>query len=83
MAARRTTITLDDHLLREIEKRAVERGITIGALIDTAIRRDLEARARKRKPFKLIVVKGNALMDMSPRSLAELSEEEDIEALRR
>ncbi|WP_394838386.1 hypothetical protein [Pendulispora rubella] len=38
MASQRTTITIDERLLRDVKKRAAERGTTIGGFIDSAIR---------------------------------------------
>ncbi|HWL84906.1 MAG TPA: hypothetical protein VNO21_03850 [Polyangiaceae bacterium] len=81
MTAQRTTITLDARLLREVKKRAAERGTTIGGFIDGAIRRELEARPAKSKAFKLVVVGGKALIDTSPAGLAEFIENEDLETL--
>jgi hypothetical protein len=39
----RTTISLDDHLLERAKQRARERHLTLGALIEDALRRELAA----------------------------------------
>jgi hypothetical protein len=45
----RTTINLPDDLLRQAKKEAVERGTTLTALIETAVREVLARKTRKRK----------------------------------
>ena len=59
----RTTVRLDEHLLREAKKYAAESGRTLTSLIEDALR---EAIARHRppatrKPVRLRTVKGNGL----------------------
>ena len=51
----RTTIRLDDQLLREAKKRAAERGTTLTAVIEDSLRESL-ARwkpSRRRRKFRL------------------------------
>lgn len=52
----RTTIRLDDQLLSEAKKLAVERGTTLTAVLEDALRQTLAQRKQrqKRAPFKLI-----------------------------
>jgi hypothetical protein len=51
----RTTIRLDDDLLREAKVRAAERGITLTKLIDESLRERLSARPQPKElgPFRL------------------------------
>lgn len=52
----RTTVRLDDNLLREAKVRAAEQGITLTQLIDESLRERLSARSRppqKLRPFRL------------------------------
>jgi hypothetical protein len=51
----RTTIRLDDELMREAKVRAAEQGITLTQLIDESLRERLAARKRPKKsgPFRL------------------------------
>jgi hypothetical protein len=51
----RTTIRLDDKLMKEAKVRAAEQGITLTQLIDESLRERLSARSRPRKarPFRL------------------------------
>lgn len=51
----RTTIRLDDDLLRELKKRAAERGTTLTALIQDALRAELApADAPDAGPFQML-----------------------------
>jgi hypothetical protein len=67
----RTTLDLDDALLRAAKKYAAERGTTLTAVIEEALRRQLEGPPRTRKGFrlKLLVKKGRLLpgVDLSDR----------------
>jgi hypothetical protein len=51
----RTTVRLEDALLREAKVRAAEQGITLTQLIDESLRERLSARPQPRKvtPFRL------------------------------
>jgi hypothetical protein len=54
----RTTVRLDDQLLRAAKKSAAETGRTLTAVIEDALRQALAARQPKKKPtrFKLPVL---------------------------
>lgn len=59
----RTTIRLDDRLLRELKKHAVTRGRTVTAVIEDAVRQFLARTAAgdgrpKAAPFRVITFKG-------------------------
>ena len=59
----RTTVRLDEHLLREAKQYAAESGRTLTSLIEDALR-EAVARHRRpaiRKPVRLRTVKGNGL----------------------
>ena len=45
----RTTITLDDHLLERLKKRAAETGTSVSGLIERAVRLLLQASAPQRR----------------------------------
>ena len=49
----RTTLQLEDALVRAAKKRAAEEGKTLTAVIDEALRQHLEPPARSGKPFRL------------------------------
>lgn len=59
----RTTIRLDDHLISEVKKLANERGQTMTAVIEEALRQMLAQRklVNSKPPIKLITVSGNGL----------------------
>lgn len=49
----RTTLVIDDELLKQAKKRAVDQGETLSALVETALREKLAAPDVPGKPFKL------------------------------
>jgi Arc/MetJ family transcription regulator len=59
----RTTIRLDEHLLAEARKYAVESGRTLTAVFEDALRETLARRRApgKRKPVRLRTVKGDGV----------------------
>jgi hypothetical protein len=59
----RTTIRLDDDLLREAKRAALDGGQTLTAFIESALRERLarRAQARKSEPIKLLTVPGKPL----------------------
>ena len=48
---RRTTLTLEDHLLRELKKKAAEEGRTLQAVASDLLRRSLAAKPRE--PYRM------------------------------
>lgn len=58
----RTTLDLNDALVRQAKKAAAERGTTLTALIEDALRRQLNQPAAARKRRKLPVFKGDGLV---------------------
>jgi hypothetical protein len=58
----KTTIDLDDELLRQAKQRAAAAGLPLRAYIENALRAQLLPRARGRKAFRLVlpVVAGKA-----------------------
>jgi metal-responsive CopG/Arc/MetJ family transcriptional regulator len=60
----RTTIRLDDHLLQEVKQLAAQRGSTMTAIIEEALRQMLahrRAQSADAPPIELITVAGNGL----------------------
>jgi hypothetical protein len=57
------TLALDARLLRSAKKRAAEEGITLGRVIEDALRQYLAAPEPARKPFRLhlLTKRGRAL----------------------
>ena len=59
----RTTIRLDDGLLREAKRRAAETGTTLGAVIEDAVRDSFSRRGRpaRTRPIALPTYRGRGL----------------------
>jgi len=81
----RTTIRLDDDLLARAKRVAVERGTTLTAVIEDALRRALAPEpARARRPVALPTFRGDGLqpgVDLDDTSsLLDLMDERDARA---
>ena len=75
----RTTLSLDENLMREVKRRAVDTDQTVSAMVETALRDLLEreSKPRKKRPFRWVTVKGRLLpgVDLTNRnSLYEIME---------
>jgi hypothetical protein len=79
----RTTLRIDDHLLADVKKLAIDTDRTMTQVVEDALRAALAQRPAKRptKPFKLHTFKGNGLqpgVDLSNNAaLADLMDEYD------
>ncbi|MBI3184880.1 MAG: ribbon-helix-helix protein, CopG family [Myxococcales bacterium] len=49
----RTTIDLNDELMRKLKRRAADEGLTLRAVIERALRAHLEQRVPPRKKYRL------------------------------
>jgi hypothetical protein len=78
----RTTITLDDRLLRAAKRYAADRGTTVSAVIDEALRAKLAAPApRSVRPFRLVTFRGRGPREgIDLDRTSELLERDDVEA---
>lgn len=67
----KTTIEIADALLKEAKRLAEKEKTTVRALVEDGLRRVLDERKRKRKPyaFKLVTVKGSGLQPDLPEDL--------------
>ena len=80
----RTTITLDDALAEDLQRRAAAEGLSVSGLIEKTLR---EAVARRppvpaQRPFRLITVDGKGLQPgVDIERAAQLAEADDMEAL--
>jgi predicted transcriptional regulator len=56
----RTTVRLDDTLLKEVKRFAIENNQTLTSVIEEALKEKLARRevAKEQKPFRLITAKG-------------------------
>lgn len=59
----RTTVRLDEHLLAQVKRHAVESGKTLTAVLEEALRESLARRATsaKAKPIRLKTFKGDGV----------------------
>jgi hypothetical protein len=80
----RTTVRLEDALLREAKVRAAEQGITLTQLIDESLRERLSARPQRQTgmPFRLRSYgKGGARLGVNlddNRAVRDLMDEDDL-----
>lgn len=60
----RTTIRIDDQLLKEAKKLALRRGTSLTAVIEDALREALarQRKPEKREPARLVTFDGNGLL---------------------
>jgi len=76
----RTTIDLPEPLLENAKKRAAERGITLSAVVEDALRAHLAARpGGSDKPFRLHIVRGRLVqpeLDLDRTSALVTSDDE-------
>ena len=77
----RTTITLDDHLLERLKKRAAESGTSVSGLIERAVRLLLQASAAPRPGrFDLVTFgEGGRFTTLNVDKTAALLEADDVE----
>ena len=81
----RTTLVVDDQILKQARRKARELGLTLSAYVTEALQKDLTAKVPgRRKPFRLITVKGGGLQpgfnwDRLDQQVQEL---DDLEVLR-
>ena len=77
----RTTITLEDHLLERLKKRAAESGTSVSGLIERAVRLLLQASAPQRPGrFDLVTFgEGGRFTTLNVDKTAALLEADDVE----
>ena len=77
----RTTITLDEHLLERLKKRAAESGTSVSGLIERAVRLLLQASAAQRRDrFDLVTFgEGGEFTTLNIDKTAALLEPDDVE----
>jgi hypothetical protein len=74
----KTTLSIDDEVMRRVKERAARDGITMSQFVETALRRLLDEPQRPRKPVKLPTFSmGEPLVDISNKeALYELLDED-------
>jgi hypothetical protein len=81
----RTTVILDDDLVRRAKKRAAEAGVSLSEIVNRALREAFASRApaAMQPPFRMVTFgRGQPRVDHSPAELARAAEEDDRAALR-
>ena len=79
----RTTLVLDDQLLRQAKRQAAERNTTLSAVVNDALRESLRERPAETRPFRLITYGDPAKkFHHEPEDLKRILEEEDLARLR-
>lgn len=72
----RTTVAIDDELLAAAKRRAQARGVSLGAVVEDALRRELSA-VQQPAPVKIPVFRGGT----GPRPGVDLSSNRELAAL--
>jgi hypothetical protein len=81
----RTTMVIDDDLMRAARLRAAEDGISVSELLNRALRATLarSTSAETPPPFRMVTFgRGQATVDHRPKDLARVLDEEDEASLR-
>lgn len=81
----RTTVIIDDELLRRARKRAAEAGLTLSDVVNRALRESFaqQAPAEPAPPFRMVTFGGGRRVDHRPADFARLLEEDDRAGVRR
>ena len=79
----RTTLVLDDGLLRQAKVRAAERKLTVSDLVNEALRESLQRPDVDAPPFTMVTFgRGGRRVQHEPEDLAEALEDDDRTGLR-
>jgi hypothetical protein len=81
----RTTMIIDDDLLRQAKKRAAEQGVSVSEIVNRALRESFagQAVAVTLPPFRMVTFgRGEAVVDHQPAELARALEDEDERGVR-
>jgi Bacterial antitoxin of type II TA system, VapB len=79
----RTTLILDDGLLRQAKRRAVERNLTVSAVVNEALRESLSRTAPEAPPFQMITYgDSERRVHHEPADFSAFLEEQDLDSLR-
>jgi Arc/MetJ family transcription regulator len=81
----RTTVIIDDELVRQAKQRAAETGVSLSEVVNRALRESLSPRvpAETKSPFRMLTFgRGQPRVDHTTEALARALEEEDEASLR-
>ena len=80
----RTTLVLDDELLRRVKRRAVERGLSVSDIVNESLRESLDRPVPAALPFSMITYgRSGEALHHEPADFAAALEEEDRDPSRR
>ena len=78
----RTTLIIDDKLLREAKKVAADRNTTVSAVVNDALRESLANQTKPARPFRLITYGDPSRpIDLTPADMKAILEEQDLHGL--
>jgi Xaa-Pro aminopeptidase len=77
----RTTVIIDDAILREAKRAAAKAGCTLSDLVNQALSAVLARRSEPRPDFHMIVYGGSSAVSHEPEDLKNAIESEDAESL--
>jgi hypothetical protein len=78
----RTTLVLDDQIIRQAKRRAAERNTTLSAVVNDALREALREAPPPVRPFRLITFAGTGGVRHDPEDLRKVLAEEDSDQAR-
>jgi hypothetical protein len=83
LACMRTTLVLDDSLLRQAKRRAADRNMTVSQVVNEALRESLRRPAGKAPPFSMITYgKPARRVRLEPADVSTPLEDQDLQSLR-
>ncbi len=83
IARMRTTLVLDDRLVREAKRRAADTGTTLSEVVNDALREALRPNPRTVVPFEMITYGDpSEPFHLTPQDIKELQTQDDLDSLR-
>jgi hypothetical protein len=82
----RTTLVLDDEILKRARHRAIDLGVTLSELVNRSLERvlDEEEAQKELEPFQMVTFDGGAdEVGHTPEDFKRIMEDEDIEYVKR
>jgi hypothetical protein len=84
IAGMRTTLVLDDRLVREAKRRAVDTGTTLSEIVNDALREALRPAPAVVPPFRMITYGDpSKTLDLTPEDIKALLQDDDLDRLTR
>ena len=77
----RTTLIIDDHLLKEAKEAAARAGCTVSDLVNQALGEALAARAAPKPRFEMVTYGGTGASRHEPNDFARALEADDMSGL--